>query len=201
MPDKPSQSETTVTRGRPRNPEADRAILQATIELLSELGYSAMSIEGVASRSGVAKTTIYRRFDTKLELVLTAMNRTLAVDEVPDTGSLRGDIKALITGGSGMLILSGRGAAIVGTLLVEREKNPELLEPFRRLIYEPRQRQIRVILERARERGEIDGGVDPNFIAASMFGSVVAAALGGQVIDKKAVARLIDNICRSIGES
>ncbi|MCH9020821.1 MAG: helix-turn-helix transcriptional regulator, partial [Proteobacteria bacterium] len=91
QPDTARTSKTEGVRGRPRDPEADRAILQATIELLAEIGFSAMSIEGVAARSGVAKTTIYRRFDSKLELVLNAMNRSLAIDEIPDTGSLRGD--------------------------------------------------------------------------------------------------------------
>ncbi|MCH8910926.1 MAG: TetR/AcrR family transcriptional regulator [Chloroflexi bacterium] len=202
MPEHSEQAATTgteATRGRPRDPEADRAILQATIELLGEIGFSAMSIEGVAARSGVAKTTIYRRFNSKLELVLNAMNRSLAIDEIPDTGSLRGDIKAMIMNPGGMLFLAGRGAAIIGTLLVERENNPELLEPFHRLIFEPRQRQLRQIIERARKRGEIGPEADYMFVGASLIGSVVVSSLTGNVIDEEAVERLMDNVCRSMG--
>ncbi len=195
----PDAAEAAATRGRPRNPEADRAILRAAVELLGEVGYSAMSIEGVAARSGVAKTTIYRRFDSKLELVLNAMNRSLAIDEVPDTGSLRGDLKALMVDRGGMMILGGRGAAIIGTLLVERERNPELLEPFHRLIFEPRQRQIHGILEKARQRGEIGADADHQFVGASLFGSVVVSALTGRTLDGAAVELLVDNVLRSIG--
>lgn len=202
MPEHSEQAATTgieATRGRPRDPGADRAILQATIELLAEIGFSAMSIEGVAARSGVAKTTIYRRFDSKLELVLNAMNRSLAIDEIPDTGSLRGDIRAMMLERGGMLILGGRGAAIIGTLLVERERNPKLLEPFRRLILEPRLRQLRHITERAIQRGEISAEADYKFVGASLFGSIVVSTLAGEEIDEEAVERLIDNVCRAMG--
>ncbi len=194
----PGTTKTGGTRGRPRNPEADRAILQATIGLLGEVGYSAMSIEGVAARSGVAKTTIYRRFESKLELVLSAMNRSLAIDEVPDTGSLRGDLRAMLVSPGGMMILGGRGAAIIGTLLVERDQNPELLEPFHRLIFEPRQRQLHQIFERAQRRGEVDAGVDQQFVGASLFGAVVVSALTGRTIDEEAIERLLDNVLRSM---
>ena len=192
-------AKTESLRGRPRNPEADRAILQAAVELLGEVGFSAMSIEGVAARSGVAKTTIYRRFDSKLELVLNALNKSLAIDEVPDTGSLRGDLRAMLTNPGGILIVGGRGAAILGTMLVEREKNPKLLEPYRRLILEPRQRQLHHILEQARQRGEISAGADHFFVGASLFGSVVASVLAGRTIDEEAVERLLDNVLRSVG--
>jgi AcrR family transcriptional regulator len=199
MPEQSGNAENKESRGRPRNPDADRAILQATIGLLSEVGYSTMSIEGVAARSGVAKTTIYRRFDSKLELVLNAMNRSLAIEKIPDTGSLRGDLKAMLMDRGGMMILGGRGAAIIGTLLVEREQNPELLEPFHRLIFEPRQRQLHQIFERAQQRGEISAGADHQFVGASLFGAVVVSALTGQKIDEKTIGRLLDNVLRSIG--
>ena len=61
--------------GRPRDPEADRAILEATIEILGEEGYEGLSIEGVAARAGVGKTTIYRRWTSKAELVVAAIQR------------------------------------------------------------------------------------------------------------------------------
>jgi AcrR family transcriptional regulator len=158
-----------------------------------------MSVEGVATRSGVAKTTIYRRFDSKLELVLNAMSRSLGIDEIPDTGSLRGDLRAMLMDRGGMMILGGRGAAIVGTLLVEREQNPELLEPFHRLILEPRQRQLHQIFESAEQRGEIGAGADHQFVAASLFGAVVVSALTGRTIDEEAIELLLDNVLRSIG--
>lgn len=198
LSEKPEITEKVEPRGRPRNPEVDRLILQATIQLLGELGFSSMSIEGVAARSGVAKTTIYRRFDSKLELALTAMNRSFAIDEVPNTGSVRGDIRAMLMDSGGMVFLGGRGAAIVGTLLVQREQHPELLEPFHRLIFEPRQRQLHQIFERAKRRGEVSAEADHQFVGTALFGSVVVAALTGVPIDEEAVERLLDNVMKSL---
>src|SRR6185437_11155783 len=78
-------------RGRPRSAEADRAILTATADLLAERGLAAMSIEEVAARAGVGKTTIYRRWPSKGLLALDAFVISFRAEQpLPDTGSLRG---------------------------------------------------------------------------------------------------------------
>src|SRR5262249_48391971 len=88
----------TETRkpGRPRSPEADRAILQTTVELLATEGLRGLSIERVAERAGVGKTTIYRRWPTKRELAEAALRALFtqmeSVSYVPDTGTVRGDL-------------------------------------------------------------------------------------------------------------
>ncbi len=86
--------------GRPRDPAADRVMLQATRRVLTDQGYAGMSVEQVASAAGVGKTTIYRRYASKKELTAAAIN---AVREdwgpPPDTGSARTD--AVVGGGSG----------------------------------------------------------------------------------------------------
>src|SRR5579885_2229298 len=82
--------------GRPRSLQSEESILKATIDLLSEVGYQAMSIEAIASRAGVGKTTIYRWYDSKDELVLDALNRRCVEIEPPDTGNLRKDVQAVI---------------------------------------------------------------------------------------------------------
>src|SRR5690349_25172745 len=80
-------------RGRPRSQEADRAILTATVELLAERGLAAMSIEEVAARAGVGKTTIYRRWPSKGLLALDAFVDSFREEQpLPDTGTLRGDL-------------------------------------------------------------------------------------------------------------
>src|SRR6476620_10356561 len=79
--------------GRPRSQEADRAILTATVELLAERGLAAMSIEEVAARAGVGKTTIYRRWPSKGLLALDAFVGSFREEQpLPDTGTLRGDL-------------------------------------------------------------------------------------------------------------
>lgn len=83
--------------GRPRSPAAHRAILDATLALLAELGFERMSIEAIAAHAGVGKTTIYRRWKTKEDLVADALSSVKAVPVAPDTGDLRTDI-ALLSG-------------------------------------------------------------------------------------------------------
>src|SRR5450432_744304 len=86
-------------RGRPRSAEADRAILAATLELLAERGLDAMSIEEVAARAGVGKTTIYRRWPSKGLLALDAFVISFRAEQpLPDTGTLRGDLVAALRG-------------------------------------------------------------------------------------------------------
>src|SRR5690348_11593173 len=86
-----------AARGRPRSQEADRAILTATVELLAERGLAAMSIEEVAARAGVGKTTIYRRWPSKGLLALDAFVVSFRAEQpLPGTGSLRGDLLAAL---------------------------------------------------------------------------------------------------------
>jgi AcrR family transcriptional regulator len=81
----PSQVPAQPTAGRPRSEEAHQAILDATLELLVEVGFSALTVEGVASRAGVGKATIYRRWPSKLPLVVEAFGQLPGFEEV-DTG-------------------------------------------------------------------------------------------------------------------
>src|SRR5690242_3281955 len=82
--------------GRPRSTHADQAILQATLDLLAEVGYQSMSIEAIASRAGVGKTTIYRRYTSKEEIVADAIESLREDISTPDTGSFWGDMDILI---------------------------------------------------------------------------------------------------------
>ena len=83
------------TAGRPRSEEAHQAILDATLELLAETGYSALTVEGVAQRAGVGKATIYRRWASKLPLVVEAFRQLPGLEEV-DTGNLVDDLQQML---------------------------------------------------------------------------------------------------------
>src|SRR5437764_7831052 len=85
--------------GRPRSEEADRAIVQATVDALVTEGYAGLSIEGVAARAGVGKATIYRRYASKAELLVEAVSERACIDDVlPDTGDLRADLTSIMRG-------------------------------------------------------------------------------------------------------
>src|SRR6188472_623702 len=82
--------------GRPRDPRADRAILEATLELIAVVGVSDFRVEDVAARAGVGKAAIYRRYASKDDLVTAAVAALVSEIEVPDTGSTREDLLALM---------------------------------------------------------------------------------------------------------
>jgi AcrR family transcriptional regulator len=82
--------------GRPRSAEADEAILEAALEEYAVRGYDRLTIDAVAARAGVSKATIYRRYESKLELVTAAMYRSGDHKPYPDTGSLGGDIRGIL---------------------------------------------------------------------------------------------------------
>ena len=93
----PAAPETAARKpGRPRDARADRAILEATLELASEQGLG-LSMDAVAARAGVSKATIYRRWASKEALVLDAWRELVGPMPVPDTGSVRGDLRAIFT--------------------------------------------------------------------------------------------------------
>src|ERR1700752_4704934 len=94
-----ADSEVEVARGgRPRDEGREQAILDAAIDLVAEIGYDAMSIEAVATRARSSKATIYRRWPGKAELVAEAMRRRSepVLEDLPDSGSLRGDLLTLV---------------------------------------------------------------------------------------------------------
>jgi len=186
-----------ANRGRPRSSEADRAILRAALNLLMELGYAGMSVEGVAAEAGVGKTTIYRRYAAKQELAMAALASVMELEEVPDTGSARGDLEALV-GDMMPSFMRGPGASLVGTLLAERERNPELLDTWRRRAVTPRMEQLRAIIARAQERGEIRPGIHLHTAGGALFGTLLAMVIIGDEVDQRAVERTVDQVLRGI---
>src|SRR5580692_10112751 len=88
-------SEVEHHAGRPLDASRDIALREAALELLTEIGYDRLTIEAVASRARASKTTIYRRWTGKAELVVDALNGLRSTAPVPDTGSLRGDLEAI----------------------------------------------------------------------------------------------------------
>ena len=166
-------TEATRSPGRPRSPEADTAIVQATLELLAEVGYRSMTMEQVRARSGVGKATIYRRYANKDELVRAAMvhlHHELPVPE--DTGNLRGDLKLVFDAAVGAAVETNAGH-VVPRLLGESAHDPELQRLFYDNLVAPRRRVIRAVLERAVERGEMRADVDLDLVMDLLVGSII----------------------------
>lgn len=176
--------------GRPRSEEAHQAILDATLELLVEVGFSALTVEGVAQRAGVGKATIYRRWASKLPLVVEAFSGLPGFQEV-DSGSLRQDLKETLKAYL-EAFNSTSLSTVFPSLAGERKHNPELsklLEPVVRGRREPFVR----IFERARERGEISQDVDIELAADLVVGPIsVAVFFRGGTPTPKMVEPIVD---------
>jgi AcrR family transcriptional regulator len=178
------------TRGRPRSAEADRAILDAAVALLSEEGYAGLAMHAVAQRAGVSTATLYRRFRDKEELVIAALGCLTVRREIPDTGSLEGDLTALLLG---MIEVFHEDAGkIMGGMLMEVGKNPALGDRLRGNLIEPRRRELVQIFERAVDRGEIAPFDDAELVLDLLFGAIMQRSLmtNGE-LSPAVVARLV----------
>jgi DNA-binding transcriptional regulator YbjK len=167
--------------GRPRDERASEAILQAALGQLLERGYGGMSMEGVAAAAGVGKPAIYRRHRNKAELVTAAIWSILPVVELPDTGSTRDDIHAVASQARPMT--EGPFAMLLGTVIAEQVRQPELIEAFRERIVRPRRRLIKTILERGMERGEVRRNLDVEQAADALIGNVIGRHISGLEFD------------------
>jgi AcrR family transcriptional regulator len=155
--------------GRPRSVKADEAILQAAIDTFVDRGWDGLTIEGVAARAGVGKSTIYRRYPCRVDLLVAAARRLAEErDPVPDTGSLRADLTELVTSFVRMLTTTRTGQAIP-LMVAATAKDPELAAPYREFLAE-RRASWRVPIDRAITRGELPLEVDPGLLVDLLVG-------------------------------
>lgn len=186
----PPRREGNAAAGRPRSEEAHRAILDATLELLVEVGFSALTVEGVASKAGVGKATIYRRWPSKLPLVVEAFGQLPAFEEV-DTGDLAGDLKKMLRSYLELFNATPLGA-VLPSLAGERTHNPELSDLFDPVSKERRQ-PLQHALERAVERGELPPELDLELAADLIVGPIaVRLFFKGGRIDPEMVGPMVD---------
>jgi AcrR family transcriptional regulator len=183
-------AQVSSSAGRPRSEEAHKAILDATLELLVEVGFSAMTVEGVASRAGVGKATIYRRWPSKLPLVVEAFGQLPGFEEV-DTGELAEDLKKMIR--SYLQAFNATPlSAVLPSLAGERAHNPELSELFEPVSKGRRQPLVRAF-ERAVDRGEIPPHTDIELAADLVVGPIaVALFFKGGNLSPRMVGPMVD---------
>ncbi|MCI3273177.1 TetR/AcrR family transcriptional regulator [Streptomyces cylindrosporus] len=181
------QSRTPAPRatGRPRNAKADAAILAATREALVELGWSKLTLGDVAMRAGVAKTTLYRRWAGKNELVVDAVAELFDELRLPDRGTLAADIEGVVLQFAAIL---ARPEAKSGLMAVVAEsiRDDALRERIRESIVD---RQKRLVLEgraRAQRRGELPAETDPGEAARTV--DLIFDVVAGAVVHRTLVS-------------
>jgi AcrR family transcriptional regulator len=148
--------------GRRRNHARDPEILQAALDVLADTGYDGMTIDMVAARAKAGKATLYRRWPSKAELVLDAVacmkQNDIDYAHLPDTGTLRGDLIAMIKPHS--IEDSERKLRIMAGLVSMLSRDPDLAEAVNAVIVEPRAAVSRILMRRAADRGEISPDCD-----------------------------------------
>ncbi len=163
---------------RPLDPNVDEAIAAATLALLDESGFGAMTIEAVAGRAGVGKPAIYRRYPDKATLVAAAIaGRQLPELHVPDLGDTRLELRTAME--RGFPPDAPSYVRLIGGLIAEEERHPELIAAFRDNILSPRRATVKSLIERGQERGDIREDVDPEAVLDSLAGPLLARVFAG----------------------
>jgi AcrR family transcriptional regulator len=181
-----------------RRARSDRAILDATRALLAEGGVRGLTIEGVAARSGVAKTTIYRRWSDKSELALAAVWNDLAGLHAPaDLGDTRAELLAFVE----PVITAMRSPLMSGVirgLISEIATNQELGRTYRQQFIEPRLAQLAHVVARGAARGDLRPDTNVRLAHELLVGPVFYRLLfSGQPLDEALSTRVADAVLRA----
>jgi len=182
--------------GRPREARADQAIRAATLELMAEQGAQALRMGDVASRAGVGKATIYRRYRSKDELVTDAVGGLVSEIAVPDTGSTRSDLLALMNEAV-ELYSNSLAAGLMPTVVDEMSRNPEFAEIARDRFLTGRRAALREVFERGVGRGDLRRDLDVE-LALDVLGGPLFYRLmiTGGPIDARLAANVVELILR-----
>jgi AcrR family transcriptional regulator len=182
--------------GRPREARADRAILTATIELMAEHGVHALRMDDVAERAGVGKATIYRRYRSKDELVTDAAGALVSEISVPDSGSTRGDLLALMRQ-SVELYTQPLAAKLMPTVFYEMSRNAELAAVARDRFLIGRRKALREIFARGIARRDLRRDADVelalDILAGPLFFRLMVT---GGPIDERLAQNTVELILR-----
>lgn len=180
-----------------RSARVVRDVFAAAIEVFAERGYGAFSIDEVATRAGVNKTTVYRRWPTKGALVSAALLDLRAADDAtPDTGELAKDLELLLLH-KAELMATPRGRGIRRAIFMGRDE-PELQELVRTL---RRDHPLvpRTVLTRAIERGELPADVDVELVTTTLAGTLNSHMMWSDAFDPTLIPKLVDLVLRGAG--
>jgi AcrR family transcriptional regulator len=180
-------SESTLTeeqpvrrgRGRPRDPQTDERIIEAAADLLRKRGFERMTVDEVAARAGVGKATVYRRWPSKDDLAVAAMERLYALEiPHPDTGSIRGDLaesyRSVLT-----FVGSPEGSAYLKMSIAESVRDDRIAALYRKAT-ERAEESARVMFVRAKDRGELRPDVDLDCCVQWLGGIIASRTITGR---------------------
>jgi AcrR family transcriptional regulator len=175
----------------------DGAILEAALAGVAELGYDRLSMDDIASRAGVGKAAIYRRWPSKAVVVADAIahwRRQLGPVEPPGTGSLRGDIEALVAAVPDIDDAAYSTIQVIVGVATAAMHNPVLAAALDDLVLSRPRHVVRGVLDQAVARGEIPSGRDLSLIPDVVLGLNVLRVLTGRPIDRVYVRRVLEDV-------
>jgi AcrR family transcriptional regulator len=155
----------------------DDAIARATLKLLTQHGFARLTVEGIAKTAGVGKPAIYRRFGDKTAVVTHLICTHLPELELPDLSDARAELWLAVERG---LPADGPSyVGLIGGLIAEQDRHPELIDSFRRHVLLPRRAVVRVVIERGQARRQIRSDLDPDEAIDLMAGPFLARVFAG----------------------
>jgi AcrR family transcriptional regulator len=169
VPNQPQTITPVRRRGRPRRAAVGKAIIDAALELVAERGFQAATMDAIAARAGVGKNTIYRRWDSKEELIVDAIGDLTSELDVEEEGETYDRLLARIRDFTHVFADPLLGRLLPG-LLGELERNPVFATVYAERIVTPRYERIIDLLRDAVARGELASDADPEVIADLLIG-------------------------------
>ena len=188
-------STTPPRRGRPPVPATQAKILAATREILAEGGVRSLTVEGVAARAGVAKTTIYRRYRSRDDLALAVLiDMVMTVSAVADVGDVRAELVQVLRATLDVLRTTLMGRVMQG-LVSELAVDPRLSSAFREQVVALRVAEVGRVLARGAERGELRPDLDVVLVHELLFGPIYYRLfLSGEQLEPSFADRIVDAV-------
>lgn len=183
--------------GRPRDPSIDEAVLEATLRLLDEFGYAALTFEQVARRAGTTRPAIYRRWGGRARLALAALAVRLDVPEVPDSGCTLCDLNEGINLFVG--VFRTIRPDVLGPLIADCAADPALHADFMATLFDPPRAAVARMLNRAAARGDLRDDIDRDLVL-DLLGSLThyRVLFGHAPISDAEVANAVEAILRGV---
>jgi AcrR family transcriptional regulator len=184
-----------VKPGRKRSEDSRQAILTAAVDLLGEVGYAGLTVEGIAARSGTGKQTIYRWWPSKADVLLDAL-ATKADLHIPidDEGSYAADLRAFLTAsfrlGDYPVVI-----AMLRALMAQAQIDPAFGDRFRESFIRRRREALGEIVTRARTRGDLPSAISPDTVADIVFGVIWYRVL---VTRREPAAELVEELVSAL---
>jgi AcrR family transcriptional regulator len=186
---------TAGRRGRPPQPATEAKILVATREILAEGGVRSLTMEGVAARAGVAKTTVYRRYRSRDDLALAVLiDMVRTVTAGPELADVRAELVQILRATLVVLRTTLMGRVMQG-LVSELAVNPRLSQAFREQVVALRVEEVAAVLARGAERGQLRPDLDVGLVHELLFGPIYYRLfLSGEPLEQSFADRIVDAV-------